>query len=82
MYKRNEQIAENCDILIALLESKNFNDIQKIENKYKSKISKIQKRFEKWNKKNNSFSFNFESIKKEKSVCYEIVEDAIKLIVA
>ena len=59
-----------------------FNDIQKIENKYKSKISKVQKRFEKWNKKNNSFSFKFESIEKEKSVCYEIIEDAIKLIVA
>jgi len=91
---REEWLSKLSEEIISLIVNRNdeqlkvitnkgsFDDIQKIEQKYEKKISKVQKRFEKWNEKNDSFSFKLKRLKSEKSLVYEIIEDTIKLIVA
>ena len=75
-------VNRNGEQLKVITNQGSFDDIQKIEQKYAKKIAKIQARFEKWNKKNNSFSFKLERLKSEKPLVYEINQDTIKLIVA
>ena len=75
-------VNRNGEQLKVITNKGSFDDIQKIEQKYAKKISKVQKRFEKWNEKNDSFSFKLKRLKSEKPLVYEIIEDTIKLIVA
>lgn len=62
----------NVEQLILIENNGSFDDIQKVEEKYSTRISKVQSRFNKWNEKNNSFSFKFEKLEKERDLTYQV----------
>jgi hypothetical protein len=62
----------NIEQLILIENNGSFDDIQKVEEKYSTRISKVQSRFNKWNEKNNSFSFKFEKLEKERDLTYQV----------
>lgn len=67
----------NIEQLKLIEKNGSFDDIQKIEEKYASRISKVQSRYKKWNEKNNSFSFKFEKLEKEREITYKINSESI-----